>query len=684
MGTVDEQQSLSFELNSVSKVKVFNFILIIIATVMLMLNNIIEILKRGLMMFVFFLLMFSIGRIVFIFALRDYISEASAIDILTALWVGLRLSCQTAGILALLILLSSIISRVAMKYVSIIVFVITSTLYVASFPFYEQFHSNFNQMIFNAVNDDMYALLITFIDEFNLPLRLLAALTLSMILYKLFIKTLQIFSRIKPAMRPTQKIFSVLIVALTYLVVTLSIFGGGLNWQTELNFENIGVTKDKFLNEAILDSYQAIYRSYVLQSRIASSAGLNFTAEDIKELAAQHANQPPTSNSLNDYLRHQAKGSMIPKPKHIFVIISESYANWPLLDKYTELHIADGMKSIISAENSDYCPTFLPNGGSTVSAVTGIVTGLADANLYLTTLPQSFTAPYLTATAPQMKNLGYDTNFFYAGPTTWERIEELSISQGFDKFYGEGDIVSEFRIPNYELRIKNNVWGVDDKFLYNFVEDKLDVSTPSFNVILNTSNHAPYTVDLEAEGITLSKTFDDESLNKKLAHHFYADRELKKFIDTMKLKAPESLFVIVGDHADRCNIDKQPSDYERFGVPLIITGNGIHHELLNKKSAGSQIDIIPTIIELIAPKDFEYYSIGKSLTENTHGVNYALFITRTALGNANAFPLKPEPLSADVAIESEDWSTLENYINYVRGVSYWLAKFGKELQPNDN
>ena len=644
---------------------------------MLMLNNIIEILKRGLMMFVFFLLMLSLGRIVFIFVLSDYMGEVSMTDILTALWFGLRLSCQTAGILTLVILLPSIISRVAARFIAALIFLMTSILYLASFPFYQQFHSNFNQIIFNAVNDDMYALLITFIDAFNLPLRLIAALALSMILYKLFTKTLQIFSR-----PPALKIFSVLIIALTYLAVTLSIFGGGLNWQTELNFENIGVTKDKFLNEAILDSYQAMYRGYVLQNRIASSAGLNFTAEDIKNLAAQHSNQTPTSNNLSDYLRYQGKGAIIPKPKHVFVIISESYANWPLLDKYSDLHIADGMKSIISADSSDYCPTFLPNGGNTVSAVTGIVTGLADANLYLTTLPQSFTAPYLTATAPQMKNLGYVANFFYAGPTTWERIGELSISQGFDKFYGEGDIVSEFqlRIPNSEFRIKNNVWGVDDKFLYHFIEDKLDVDVPSFNVILNTSNHAPYTVDLEAEGIKLSKTFDDEDLNKKLAHHFYADRELKNFIDTMKLKAPESLFVIVGDHADRCNIDKQPSDYERFVVPLIITGNGVNHEIFNKKAAGSQIDIIPTIIELIAPEDFEYYSIGKSLTENTHGVNYALFITRTVLGNANAFPLKPEPLSNDINVEAEDWSTLENYINYVRGVSYWLAKFGNKLE----
>ena len=635
-------------------------------------NKIIKNLELGLLMFVFFLLLFSIERIIFIAVLNDYIGSVELMDILTTLWIGLRLSCQTAGILTLLILLPKLFSKFAAQISSAIVFLLTSILFIASFPYYRQFHSNFNQMIFNAVNDDLYALTVTLIDEFNLPLRLLLSLILAFILYKIFQKTKSFVINSINA-KPQSKLTFAFLILNSAFCINLSVFGGGLNWQTELNFENIGVTKDKFLNEAILDSYQAIYRGYVLQNRIASSAGLNFTAENIKNLAAKHSNQSPTSDNLNDYVTHHAKGAVISKPKHIFVIISESYANWVLLDKYSDLHVADGMKSIINSEDSDYCPTFLPNGANTVSAVTGIVAGLADANLYLTTLPQSFAAPYSTAAAPQMKRLSYTTNFFYAGPATWERIADFTTAQGFDNFYSQGDINNS--------EVKGNVWGIDDKFLYDFIERSLNLSEPSFNVILNTSNHSPYTVDLKSEDIDLKLPFD-EDLNKKLAHQFYADRELKNFIDIMKSKAPESIFVIIGDHADRCNIDKQPNDYERFGVPFIITGAGIKRGILMANSAGSHIDVIPTIIELIAPANFEYHSIGTSLTENTCGVNYALFITRTAIGNANAFPLKPEPLTSETKIQSYDWTDMENYINFVRSASYWLAKFGNHLTAN--
>ena len=64
--------------------------------------------------------------------------------------------------------------------------------------------------------------------------------------------------------------------------------------------------------------------------------------------------------------------------------------------------------------------------------------------------------------------------------------------------------------------------------------------------------------------------------------------------------------------------------YERYSVPLIITGKGIQKDLLRGDMAGSQIDIMPTVIDLIAPEGFTYYSVaGKSLSENKLGQSYA-------------------------------------------------------------
>ena len=46
-----------------------------------------------------------------------------------------------------------------------------------------------------------------------------------------------------------------------------------------MNWENAGITNDTFLNESILDDYQAIYRAYANQMR---GRVQHISAEDLK------------------------------------------------------------------------------------------------------------------------------------------------------------------------------------------------------------------------------------------------------------------------------------------------------------------------------------------------------------------------------------------------------------------
>ena len=171
---------------------------------------------------------------------------------------------------------------------------------------------------------------------------------------------------------------------------------------------------------------------------------------------------------------------------------------------------------------------------------------------------------------------------------------------------------------------------------------------------------------------------NDEHLLKELGHYWYADRELAKFVRAAKAKYPDSLFVIVGDHADRYNIDKTPSTYERYGIPFVITGQGVHRGTLLADSAGSQIDIVPTLFELIAPAGFEYMSLGTSLTTaNRQGVNYGFWITRHAIGKADTVPLVVEPVEGEQ--QDIDQQAMQDYINAIRSVSWWRAKYGPIL-----
>ncbi|WP_373657685.1 LTA synthase family protein [Sporomusa acidovorans] len=622
--------------------------------------------------------------------MHEYISPAADWDdIGTALWVGLKISCKSAGWLTLFSLSGSTLANVfaprretvVCKLLNGVSIIILSILYVARFPYYKQFHSSFNLLMFNTFNDDVYALGISLVKEFYLPIRLAGAFLLAFLLYRLFSQWLACrLLQLKFAF-PLSKWFGrAAFLVLLYFGVTLANFGGSLSWATEVDWENAGVTKDSFLNEAILDDVQAVLRGYTMNSRLEACNGLNFDTGQIRSLAAQLTYKEATADNLDEYLQKKAQGPQVAKPQQIFIIISESYANWPLLEKYNDLHIADGMKGIIAEDDSDYCSTFLPNGPSTVSAVTGIVTGFADANLYLTTMPEAFVSPYSTASAPQLKKLGYQTNFWYAGPATWERIGAFTTAQGYEHFYSRGDFANA---------TEGSVWGCDDKYLYEAVLKGVSSDQPSFNVILNVSNHSPFTVDTAKEGFDKNiviralpdEAKKDEALVNQLGHYWYADKMLADFIHAAKAKYPESLFIVIGDHADRYNIDKIPSMYERYGIPFIVTGKSVKKGMLPQDAAGSQIDVVPTLLEMIAPKDFIYYSLGTSLTNgNKQGVNYGFWITHDYIGKADVSHFVPEPIGN--AMPALNDTALQDYINAIRSISWWRPKYGPILDED--
>lgn len=636
--------------------------------------NILKIIKT----FVFFWLLLCIYRIIFIGGMHEYIAVDSDFSLIfTAIYSGAKLSLQTAGVLTLCMLISLVAEgfskrlRWFRQVCSFCVLFITTLLFIARFPFYQQFHSGFNQMIFTAMHEDVYALFISLIEEFHLPLKLCIVVLLVCVLNYIFNKFIDKkwgffkWSKLKSKYR------LIILLIGVYLLATLSLYGGGWSWKTGVNWENAGITNDTFLNEAILDDYQAIYRAYANQMRMEACNGLSFSADDV-DVLAQRLTQKNGNYDLKNYLKKEATGAKIIKPQHILVIVSESYANWPLLAKYNNLHIADNMQKVIAQDNTVYTSHMLPSGSSTIGALMTMVTGMANSNLYLTTMPEALKEPYLTASAPQMKNLGYETSFWYAGPATWENIQEFTLAQGFDKFYSRG---------NLDENATGSVWGADDEYLYDAIFKQIDENKATFSVILNTSNHSPFNIDLRSKGFNEEvvrqalpeSEKNNQELIKELGHFWYADKMAGEFIEKVQKKYPDSLIIFVGDHADRYNIDKTPSMYERYTVPLIITGKGITKDLLPKDNAGSQIDIMPTVIDLIAPEKFEYYSVGTPLMNNKLGQSYAFWITANAIGNTDDLTDKAQFFGEQILPPK---AQLEDYVNAVRAISWWLGKYG--------
>jgi phosphoglycerol transferase MdoB-like AlkP superfamily enzyme len=645
--------------------------------------------QQDIKLYVFVLGVFCLFRIGFIVVLHSYISEAATVqDVFMALYYGIRISLKSAGLVMVAsFIFCTVLSALTQsnkirqfRYVLGCIYIsLLSLLFYARIPYYEQFHMGFNQLLFNTFNDDVNALFYTLVQQYNLPVRLLLTGMTAMVLCRLLRRWLDVKTYNLPRFSRWHSNIAFrasLLIVMYYLVIFIR-FGGSMTYAYNIDWENSGVTKDEFLNEAILDDVQALYRAYTLHERVMASTGLDMDPQRIVEYGSYLAGYQVDSKKVDDFLKKEAQGEKIKKPQHVFLIIGESYANWPLLPQYKDLNIANGMRTIISQEDAAYVPAFLPNGMSTISGIMGIVTGLAEANLYLTYLPESYKEPYSTALAPQMKNLGYKPRFWYAGPTSWERVKDFTLAQGFEAFYGMGDIKSQ----------SGNVWGCDDKYLFQAVASGVDDSSPTFDVIMNISNHAPYTVDLENEGFNRESVIgglpdnlkNDQELIKKLGHFWYADKVMSEFIAKMRQEYPDSLFIIVGDHADRLNIQLNPSLYERYAIPFIVYGKGIHKNVFPEQVAGSHINVTPTLLELLSPQGAVYYSLGESLTRgNKVGFNYGFWVTHDSIGKIGGNG--KEGMDGIKAATAFDETFIQKDIDARRAMSWWRVKYGKNMK----
>lgn len=644
--------------------------------------------QRDLRLFLFVLILLEVYRGLFIYFMSSYLSpDSTSEQIFTAMITGLRLSLKTAGAVTLLsfvfVSIGGLSSRIrlAIAGVSSLVF---SLLFMLRFPYYRSYQSTYGMEVVQGFNDDLWSIIVTMFQEYGLLWRFLVAVVLALICIAIISRLLLIKTIPLPQLQGTSKTvgFSVGLVAVIALFGLFVRFGGSFTYGGGINWENAAVTADNFLNECILDDAQALYRARAMAKRMAAGEISGVDPNKILESAQIVAgNGSLTEENLAPYLERKAAGQRIPTPKHIFIILGETYMQWPLLGKYDELLLADGLKSLIAEDKCYYSRNFLPNGDFTSSAINGLVTGLPDVNIRVNYQPRTYEKLYITSMAAPFKELGYNVDFWYGGMPSWDSIGKMSIAQGFDNFYG---------CPDYGAP-KQTTWGTKDENLFNALLKHLDEEPPTVHLIMTTSNHPPYNLDLASYGFDVDSMTemlkkypnvdDPHQLAVELGHFWYMDETITKFVRAVSEKYPESLFVITGDHAVRCDPSTHPTIFEHQSIPFVLYGNGVKKNTFAPDVVGDHISIVPTIIELIAPKDFAYYSIAPSLF-NSDGVgfNNSTFITSKVIGQIDSDDVELLPHVASNALDNvnltEERDKATQVISAMRTVAWWIITKG--------
>lgn len=138
-------------------------------------------------LFLYIYLLLMLFRIAFLAIYAGQMGSAGVGDILTALWLGARISLKTTAFLVAFPFLFATIpyafyskwpEAAIRKALGSVAISLMTFLFMARIPYYEIFHQGFNIMLFNGMKDDKWAIFDTAVQQYALWPRLFGACVL--------------------------------------------------------------------------------------------------------------------------------------------------------------------------------------------------------------------------------------------------------------------------------------------------------------------------------------------------------------------------------------------------------------------------------------------------------------------------------------------------------------------------
>ena len=522
---------------------------------------------------------------------------------------------------------------------------------VITLSYFKEYDNQFNHFIFMGLYDDKEAVFHTIMQQYH-PIRSLIVFLILFIIATVITKYLNSIKTNLSWFKKHQTVGTKIVLSALTLFLIVVATRGSFGHRPAIR-KWADVSKDTFLNKTIINPIRSLGYAYKDYKKLQVNDGVN-----------------PYKIMNNIALTQVTTGDGIGLPNHIILVVMESYDSWPLQEKYKGLHVSDNLGEI--AKRGIHFKNFLPTASSTFNSLGAIISGLPYTGVNIS-LKKAFNGEEETSIFKQIKELGYDTFFFYGGFSSWQNLGNFVKNQGANHVYTAANIGG---------KTESGVWGADDNQLFEMVTDKLRTHKKTFSVIMTTSYHGPFTIDVKKYGYPYRtvkdypkkyQELDDGSMEPNtLGHLWFSDYALGNFVRDFESKEPDTLFAFTGDHFGRRYFHGKPNLYELSSVPFILYGKGLKGININTNRVGSHMDIFPTILELISQKKYRYKSFGLPMQhkkEDSIAVGYNKMaykkeiIEKNPNGTFHIWDGEKDTLIK----KSEEMSTINNYYNNYMG-----------------
>ncbi len=210
---------------------------------------------------------------------------------------------------------------------------------------------------------------------------------------------------------------------------------------------------------------------------------------------------------------------------------------------------------------------------------------------------------------------GYHNAYLHNGLLEFENQSSFFSRYGYKTLVGKEAILKKY--PEADL----TSWGVHDEYLMrysaDFLESQDQKGEPAFMTMFTISNHHPWispqiSSSYYEEEISLQDV--NPTYKKFLKTTHYSDQQLGYFIELLREKklSEKTLIFVMGDHGHPMgehddNFCQQRYLYEEnIHIPLLVIADGRIQNPCKIDALGSQLDLIPTVMDILQIKGFNH------------------------------------------------------------------------------
>ena len=559
--------------------------------------------------FLIFILVFFVGRLIFILYNIDDLYNESVFEILQAFIVGLRMDISAIAYLSpivifLLFLYNQFRYRVILNLVKVIfaiVFLVYFSIVIGELPIYDEwltklnvkavsYLSNINEVWRTATWGQIFA---TFI-------------------FVPFLGVMFIFLTnrlLTPKINEKKPIWRNLLVFVFTLAFMFPAIRGGFG-QIPLSSSSVFYSSNRTLNFAAVNSFWNIGYAYYKENKYDKKDSFKFfKEEELNKILAEYNNaSDSTTMVLNT------------KNPNIIIVLFESWSA-DLVDTLNDMYGITKNWNKIKKESISFTRCYA-TGRHSEEGMLAVFGGFPSlANSYL----MGFTTKNgkIPTMPKKLSKRGYQQSFFFGGDLGFANIKSFFYQNPFYKIKDEKDFP-----PNYS----KGKLGFHDDALYQEMFEETKLSAQPFLIGgFTTSTHTPYDPPLK------NKKKYTERENDYMNSVYFADSCLGDFYFKCKQQKwfNNTLFIFISDHSHPTPLNSTYCSAEDHRIVYMLAGGAIKKEYRGTKinKIVSQIDVPNTILTQLGYSTDEF-TYSRNVLGNKY-IPFAYFSDKTCQGTVS-------------------------------------------------